>query len=142
MHHRCPILHGSVCPLGKQVRGRKPVFLIGFASLPLRALLFDSTSNPYVLIAAQVLDGIGAGIYGVLGVVIAADLTRGTGRFNVVQGIVATGLGIGAGLSNLLIGFVVKSWGYNAGFLTLAVISIAAILFFWRLMPETKELSE
>lgn len=122
--------------------GRKPVFLIGFASLPLRALLFASTTNPYVLIAAQVLDGIGAGIYGVLGVVIAADLTRGTGRFNIVQGIVATGLGIGAGLSNLLIGFVVKSWGYDAGFLTLAVISVAAILFFSSLMPETKELSE
>lgn len=122
--------------------GRKPVFLIAFASLPLRALIFASTSNPYALIAAQVLDGIGAGIYGVLGVVVAADLTRGTGRFNVVQGIIATGLGIGSGLSNLLIGFIVKFAGYNAGFLTLAGISIAAMAFFLWFMPETKQLSE
>ncbi|HEY9730424.1 MAG TPA: MFS transporter [Drouetiella sp.] len=122
--------------------GRKPVFLIGFASLPLRAILFTLTNNPYALIATQVLDGVGAGIYGVLGVVIAADLTRGTGRFNVVQGIVATGLGIGAGLSNLLIGYIVKAGGYNAGFLTLAGISLAAIAFFWLLMPETMHLSD
>jgi MFS family permease len=122
--------------------GRKPVFLIGFASLPLRAILFSLTDNPYALIAAQILDGVGAGIYGVLGVVIAADLTRGSGRFNVVQGIVATGLGIGAGLSNMLIGFIVKFAGYNAGFMTLAGISIAALTFFWLFMPETKQLSD
>lgn len=122
--------------------GRKPVFLIGLASLPLRAILFTLTNNPYCLIATQILDGVGAGIYGVLGVVIAADLTRGTGRFNTVQGIVATGLGIGAGLSNLLIGFIVKNAGYNAGFYTLAGISMVAIAFFGILMPETKELSE
>lgn len=122
--------------------GRKPVFLIGFASLPLRAILFSLTDNPYALIATQILDGVGAGIYGVLGVVIAADLTRGSGRFNVVQGIVATGLGIGAGLSNMLIGFIVKFAGYNVGFMTLAGISIAALTFFWLFMPETKQLSD
>ena len=52
----------------------------------------------------QALDGIGAGIFGVVSVIVIADLTRGTGRFNLAQGAIATATGIGAALSNALTG--------------------------------------
>ncbi|HMB95650.1 MAG TPA: MFS transporter, partial [Tepidisphaeraceae bacterium] len=70
--------------------GRKPVMLIGFAALPIRGVLYTLTSNTYLLIGIQVLDGIGAGIFGVLAALMIADLTRGTGRFNFTQGAIAT----------------------------------------------------
>jgi MFS family permease len=118
--------------------GRKPVFLIGFAVLPIRGLLYCMSVNPYYLVAVQLLDGIGAGIFGVVSVLVVADLTKGTGRFNLTQGALATATGLGAGLSNLLAGFVVKAAGFNAGFITLAAIAAAAALFFFVAMPETR----
>ncbi len=38
-----------------------------------------------MLVALQALDGIGAGIYGVVIVAMCADLTKGKGRFNALQ---------------------------------------------------------
>ncbi len=118
--------------------GRKPVFLIGFAVLPIRGLLYCLSVNPYYLVAVQLLDGIGAGIFGVVSVLVIADLTKGTGRFNLTQGALATATGIGAGLSNLLAGFVVKAAGFDAGFITLAAIAAAAAIFYSLAMPETR----
>src|SRR5206468_2154771 len=50
--------------------GRKPLFLIGFAVLPVRGLLYCLSVNPYYLVAVQLLDGIGAGIFGVVSVLV------------------------------------------------------------------------
>ncbi len=121
--------------------GRKPVFLIGFAVLPVRALLYCLGTNPYYLVGVQLLDGIGAGIFGVVSVLVVADLTKGTGRFNLTQGALATATGIGAGLSNLLAGFVVKEAGFDAGFVMLAAIAAVAAVFYAVAMPETRETS-
>ena len=118
--------------------GRKPVFLIGFGVLPIRGLLYCLSVNPSYLVAVQLLDGIGAGIFGVVSVLVVADLTKGTGRFNLTQGALATATGVGAGLSNLLAGFVVKEAGFDAGFLMLAAIAAVGTLFFALAMPETR----
>jgi predicted MFS family arabinose efflux permease len=117
--------------------GRKPVFLIGFAALPIRGILYALSTNPYYLVSVQLLDGVGAGIFGVVGVLTVADLTRGTGRFNLMQGVLATAVGIGASLSNLLTGFIVYAAGYNAGFLALSAIAAAAAAFYTVAVPET-----
>ena len=66
--------------------GRKPLLLIAFAVLPIRGVLYTLTHNTVLLVAIQVLDGVGAGIFGVVSVLVIADLTRGTGRFNVSPG--------------------------------------------------------
>ncbi len=117
--------------------GRKPVFLVGFAILPIRGVLYTLTHNPYALVAIQLLDGVGAGIFGVVSVLVIADLTRGTGRFNLLQGVLATATGIGAALSNAMTGYVVKAGGFHTGFLTLAAIAAVALGFFAVTMPET-----
>ena len=119
--------------------GRKPIFLIAFAIVPLRALLYTLNSNPYFLISVQILDGIAAGIFSVLVIIVVADLTKGTGRFNLAQGAINTTIGIGASLSNLVAGFVVKAAGYRTGFFTLAAIAAVAFGLFLVAMPETKE---
>jgi MFS family permease len=117
--------------------GRRPTFLIGFAVLPIRGLLYTLTNDPTLLVAIQLLDGIGAGIFGVVGVLVIADLTRGTGRFNLMQGVLATATGLGASCSELMTGVIVSRFGFNAGFLTLATIALVALALYGLAMPET-----
>ncbi|HLX38021.1 MAG TPA: MFS transporter [Candidatus Binataceae bacterium] len=119
--------------------GRKRVLALGFAVLPIRGLLYTMVRNPYALVAIQILDGIGAGIFGVVVVIVVADLARGTGRFNFIQGAISTGVSIGASVSNLMTGFVVKRAGYNVGFIVLAAIAAAALASLLFAMPETKD---
>jgi MFS family permease len=117
--------------------GRKPVFLIGFAALPIRGLLFAITRNPYLLVSVQILDGVGAGIFGVLAVIVVADLAQRTGRFNLMQGAMNTCVALGGSASNLIAGFVAERNGYGTGFILLAVLALVALAFFWVMMPET-----
>jgi sugar phosphate permease len=105
--------------------------------LPIRALLFAWTTNPAILIAAQVLDGVSGTMVGVLTALIVADLTMGTGRFNLAQGFVGTMSGVGASLSTTLSGLVAGSLGRAAGFLGIAAVALAAVLLLWLVMPET-----
>jgi MFS family permease len=120
--------------------GRKPVFLIGFVVLPLRGLLYILSHHPFYIVGVQLLDGIGAGIFGVLFVIVVADLTEGSGRYNLALGAIMTAQGIGAALSNLVSGYIVNAWGFNAGFLFLAAVAALAFLVYWSLVPETKTL--
>ena len=62
--------------------GRKPIFLIGFGIFPIRGFLYTLSDDPFFIVAVQLLDGIGAGIFGVLWITVVADLTKGTGRYN------------------------------------------------------------
>lgn len=118
-------------------RGRKLPFQIGFAVLVVRGILYTLGRKPYYLIAVQALDGVGAAIFGVLWVLIAADLAKGTGRFNLLQGAIQACLGLGAFLSNFLAGLVVKNLGYNTGFFMLSLIACVGLVVFSLKMPET-----
>ena len=117
--------------------GRKPLLLIGFGVLPIRGVLYTLTNNIYPLVGIQVLDGFGAGIFGVVSVLVIADLTRGTGRFNLTLGAIATAVGIGAALSQTIAGTIVHHLGYDAGFLFLAAVATAAFAILYVFMPET-----
>jgi predicted MFS family arabinose efflux permease len=119
--------------------GRKTIFLIALAVLPVRGVLFSFTTSPFGVVGIQLLDGVAAGIFGVISILIASDLMRGTGRFNFAQGVTALAVGIGASLSNLTAGYVVQWFGYAAGFLWLAGIASCGLAFFAFLMAETRE---
>jgi MFS family permease len=101
-------------------------------------VLYVLSDNPYWLVAVQLLDGIGAGIFGAIFPVIVADLMRGTGRFNAAQGAILTAQGIGAAVSTTLAGVVVMRVGYKAGFLVLAAVAAVGFLVFLLAMPESK----
>ena len=123
-------------------KGRKKLMLVAFLLLPVRALLFAFIDQPFVLTAIQLIDGIGAGIFGVVSILMIADLSKGTGRFNLLQGIVYSSIGLAAALSNIIGGFVVKQFGYVLGFTSLAVLGILGMLFFMFYVPETKRNDE
>jgi MFS family permease len=78
-----------------------------------RAALYTLSDNSVWLIGVQVLDGVGAGIFGALAPLVIADIMRGTGRYNLAQGAIATVQGIGASLSGLAAGEIVDHFGYS-----------------------------
>jgi MFS family permease len=117
--------------------GRKPMLLMGFGVLPVRGVLYTLTHNPGLLVGIQVLDGIGVAIFGVVSVLVVADLTRGSGRFNLAMGAISTAVGIGAALSQTIAGGIVHYNGDRAGFLFLAAVASGAFAILWRFMPET-----
>ncbi|MFM9927110.1 MFS transporter [Variovorax sp. H27-G14] len=118
---------------------RKPIFLAGFAVLPLRGLLYLLADSPAALLSLQVLDGIGAGIFGVMLTLMIGDLTRGSGHFNLALGIGAACVGLGAALSNLVAGTVAHLAGYGTAFILLAGIAACALTLFAVAMPETRD---
>ncbi|MDC0535012.1 MFS transporter [Francisellaceae bacterium] len=119
--------------------GRKPLFLLAFLSLPLRGIIFAYIDNPVWLVVAEVLDGIGAGIFGVLFLIVLADITEGTGRYNLSQGLATTMVGVGASLSTYLSGLVVDSYGYDFAFGFLTVVAIIGLVVYFLFVPETKQ---
>jgi predicted MFS family arabinose efflux permease len=121
-----------------QVWGRRPLLLIGFAALPIRGLLFAFISNPSILLAVQILDGVTAAVFAVMVPLIVADLTRGTGHFNLGQGILGTATGIGASLSATFAGYLTDRFGSPVAFGSLAAIALVGLTLVWFLMPETR----
>jgi MFS family permease len=117
--------------------GRKPILLAGFAILPIRAVLYTLSDDTSWLIAVQLLDGVGAGVFGALTPLLLADLMRGTGRYNLAQGAVGTVQGIGASSSGLVAGIIVDHLGYSAAFLTAGGVASVALTLLVIAMPET-----
>lgn len=99
--------------------------------------MYPLSDNPAWLVGVQLLDGIGAGIYGALFPLVVADLTRGTGHFNVSQGAIATAAGLGAALSTAAAGAIIMAAGYSAAFYFLAAVAGSALVLFYIWMPET-----
>lgn len=118
--------------------GRRPVLLLGFAALPLRAVSFALIGNPVALVPVQVLEGAAAAVYGVLVPLIAADLTQRTGRSSTILGLVGLAASLGAALSTALGGAVAGQFGPVAAFVMLAAFGIFAVLLTFLALPETR----
>src|SRR6201995_2711441 len=116
--------------------GHKRFFLAALLVLPLRGALYTLSDSKAWLVGVQLLDGVGAGIFGAIFPVIVADLMRNTGRFNVAQGAIITAQSIGAALSSTLAGLVVVKAGYSAAFLTLGAVAGAVAAVCWFALPE------
>jgi predicted MFS family arabinose efflux permease len=112
--------------------------LLGFAALTIRGLLFATVTDPYVLVAVQVFDGVTAAVFSVMIPLIVADVAFGSGRFSLAQGIVGTATGIGAALSTVLAGFVADRFGAPVAFVGLAGVAALGLVMIWAIMPETR----
>ena len=118
------------------LHGRKPLLMVGFGVLPVRALLYTLTHNSRCLIAIQLLDGVANAIFVVVSILVVADRTRGTGRFNLAQGSLAAAVGIGAALSNTFGGELIQHFSYRISFLSLGTIAALAFVLLWTSVPE------
>jgi MFS family permease len=118
--------------------GRKPIFLFGFAVLALRGFLYTLSDDSYWLVGVQLLDGVGAGVFGALFPVVVQDVTHGTGRFNVGLGAITAATGTGASVSNFVAGSIVVAAGYHAAFMSLGALAGAGFALYLTAMPETR----
>jgi MFS family permease len=135
------LIVAAFCPLvGRKSEswGRRPLLLICFAALLVRGVLFALSSDPYLVVAAQTLDGISAAVLAVMFPLIIADITRKTGRFNLALGIVGSAMGIGAALSTTLAGYAFDHFGSTVSFLGLAMVAGIGLLAVFLAMPETR----
>jgi predicted MFS family arabinose efflux permease len=121
--------------------GRRPLLLLGFAALAIRGVLFATVSDPFLLVAVQVFDGVTAAVFSVMIPLVVADVAFGSGHFSLAQGIVGTATGIGASLSTVLAGYVSDRLGSSVAFLGLAAVAATGLVMIWLVMPETRRTS-
>jgi MFS family permease len=126
--------------VGRQasVIGRRPLLLLGWASLPLRGLLLAVLPGPWLLVAGQAVSGISAAVFGVMLPLLAADLTRGTSHFNLCLGSLGLAVSLGAALSTTLGGWIADAVSLQLAFGTLAAVGLLGPLTMWWAMPETR----
>jgi len=118
--------------------GRRPLLLIGFAAVPLRALLFVPLPSAPWLVLFELLDGVSATVFGIMLPLIAADLTRRTGYLNLAIGSLGLAASLGATLSTTMAGWIADRFSPQAAFLALAAAGAASVLLIWLDMPETR----
>jgi MFS family permease len=126
--------------VGRQasVIGRRPLLLLGWASLPLRGLLLAVLPGPWLLVAGQAVSGISAAVFGVMLPLLAADLTRGTSHFNLCLGSLGLAMSLGAALSTTLGGWIADAASLQLAFGMLAAVGLLGTLAIWWAMPETR----
>lgn len=119
--------------------GRRPLFLAAFIAMPLRSLLCALTTDPNVIVAAQLLEGVAAGIEGVALVSMCADLAAKHGRFNTLMALAT--MPLGAVLGPYGTGLLVEHFSFRIAFAALTLTGAIGAWFFYGYMPETAERS-
>jgi MFS family permease len=122
--------------------GRRPLLVLCFAALAVRGLLFAFLVNPYLLVAAQLLDGVSGAALAVLVPLIIADVAGATGHFNLAQGAVGSAVGIGASISTTLAGYVSDRFDSASAFMMMAGFAILGLAAASLAMPETRPHAE
>lgn len=112
--------------------GLSTVLLVGLCALPIRGVIAGTLPGFWTIFPVQMLDGVGAGLVGIVTPVAVERLLAGTGRFNVGFAAVMTVQGVGASLSNVIAGAVVSARGYQASHLLSGAIAVTAIALFLR----------
>ena len=120
-------------------RGPRLVLVLGFAAVPVRALLLAFVSNPSFVVAVQALDGISAATFGIMVPLVAAELTRGTTRFNLCLGVFGLATAAGATVSTSLAGEIADHLGNPVAFLTLAACGLLAVAAAGLAAPQSAE---
>jgi MFS family permease len=126
--------------VGRQAeqRGRRFVLLVGFCALPVRCLIFAFSSNPWVVLASQTLDGIGGACFGVMVPLIVSDVAARSRYFNLSLGVIGFGVGVGGTLSTPFAGWLADHFGARSAYFALTAVGVAAIALVLFAMPETR----
>jgi len=141
------VMSAKICGDYSGTYGRKHLFLIGLVSVPIRCLMLtlllgfnkgiDSLYTNILILSTQLLDGIGAGIFGTMYILVTSDLSGGTGRFSLMLGITTAAMSIGGTFSGYLGEALAQDIGYFQSFIILGTISCIPVFLYYLFMPET-----
>lgn len=142
------VVSARLCGLYSVKYGRKPLFLIGLFSVPIRCLILTILTSfkggpllQFIILATQILDGVGAGVFGTMYILVTSDLSQGTGRFNLTLGLTTAAMSIGGTVSGYLGEALAYEFHYQMAFLILMILSLAPALLYLFAMPETLQYS-
>ena len=142
------VMSAKICGEYSGKYGRKTIFLIGLFSVPIRCLILttligmvgdgDASHIMQILIlSTQILDGIGAGVFGTMYILVTSDISGGTGRFSLTLGLTTAALSIGGTVSGYLGQALAQDIGYKEAFFILMVLSMIPAFLYLFCMPET-----
>ncbi len=106
--------------------------MLALLIMPVRAALAASTDAPLMMIPVQILDGLAAGILGVVVPSFIVVLLRGSGHVNAGQSVVMLMQGVGAAMSPALTGTIAGHYSFATAFSVLSAIALLAVVLWWR----------
>jgi len=143
------VLSAKICGTYSSQYGRKTIFLIGMFSVPIRCLLLYALLNFFgdlvqsslwvqvVILSTQILDGVGAGVFGTMYILVSSDVSGGTGRFSLVLGMTTAAASIGGTVSGYVGEALAQDIGYQTTYLVLMFMALLPALLYLLCMPET-----
>jgi len=142
------VLSAKLCGQYSQKYGRKWLFLIGLGIVPIRCAILaglltiqgDAEASVFlqcVILSTQVLDGVGAGTFGTMYILVTSDISGGTGRFGLTLGLTTAAMSIGGTVSGYLGQALAEDYGYLNAFLILMLLSLIPAILYLTCMPET-----
>lgn len=128
--------------------GRKWLFLIGLVIVPIRCAILaflltikgDGEATVWwqaIILSTQILDGVGAGTFGTMYILVTSDISGGTGRFGLTLGLTTAAMSIGGTVSGYLGQALAEDYGYLRAFWILCGMSIIPAALYFFCMPET-----
>jgi len=142
------VLAAKICGTYSGQYGRKWLFLIGLAIVPIRCAILagllmlkgDDEATLWwqaVTLSTQILDGVGAGTFGTMYILVTSDISGGTGRFGLTLGLTTAAMSIGGTVSGYLGQALAEDYGYLRAFWILCFMSIVPAALYFFCMPET-----
>mmetsp|Transcript_10911 Transcript_10911/g.16336 ORF Transcript_10911/g.16336 Transcript_10911/m.16336 type:complete len:510 (-) Transcript_10911:134-1663(-) len=144
----CMVASAKICGQYSVVYGRKVLFLTGLFTVPVRCLILcilvslrdDAGSSLFLnglILSTQILDGVGAGVFGTMYILVTSDLSGGTGRFSLTLGITTAAMSIGGTVSGYLGEALAEDLGYKSAFIILGIMACVPAILYLMFMPET-----
>lgn len=142
------VISAKICGEYSAKHGRKPLFLIGLFTVPVRCailgllLILRGDGNgsgfmQFLILSTQIMDGVGAGVFGTMYILVTSDISGGTGRFSMTLGLTTAAMSIGGTVSGYLGQALAQDIGYKEAFFILCIMSCVPALLYLFFMPET-----
>lgn len=131
--------------------GRKKIMVAGLAALTLRCFLLtflfttlekvetkqETHFIKVLILATQLLDSMGAGIFGTLYILVTNDISGVSGRFSLLLGVTTGAVCLGGTVSGYIGQAIAQDYGYHRAFGFLGVMSLIPLFLYVVFMPET-----
>lgn len=131
--------------------GRKGLIVAALASLTVRCFMLtillsaqekvETARQSYtidaLILSTQLLDSVGAGIFGTLHILVTNDISCKTGRFSLMLGLTTAAMCLGATISGYIGQAIAQDHGYSVAFTSLGVMSLIPLFMYMFCMPET-----
>jgi MFS family permease len=142
------VMSAKICGTYSGKYGRKTIFLVGLFSVPVRCFILylllqmrgNGEASPFLqvlILSTQILDGVGAGVFGTMYILVTSDISGGTGRFSLTLGLTSAAMSIGGTISGYLGEALAEDLGYQKAFFILMFMSLVPALLYFFCMPET-----